>query len=70
MWGYDNVFILVGLMFTFGHGQDVLYPFGPDVGDETLHKNNDGFSAPLTLSMGFPFFNSTFGNVFVSVVTY
>ena len=68
MWGYYTDFvILVGFTLTFGQSQDVFYPFGPDVGDETLHKNDDGYSPEQSISMGFPFFNRTFQSLFVSL---
>ena len=42
------------------------YPFGSTAGDTALPSNDDGSSAPITLSMPYPFFDENRAMVFVS----
>ena len=42
------------------------YPFGSTAGDTALFPNDDESSAPLTLSMPYPFFDENRAMVFVS----
>ena len=44
----------------------IFYPFGSDVGDSVAPVNDDGSTANIPISMGFPFFNSTNVNLYVS----
>lgn len=46
----------------------IFYPFGMDQGDSVMLANDDGY-APLhglSVSVGFPFFNTTRHKIFVS----
>ena len=45
---------------------NIFYPFGTDVGDRTAPVNDDGYTAPVPISIGFPFFNTTRRSLFVS----
>ena len=59
------------LLTTFSHHVAGIplanfYPFGSTNGDTALPPNDDGSSAPITLSMPFPFFDETRAMVFVS----
>lgn len=44
------------------------YPFGNGTGDTALPRNDDGSSAPITLSMPYPFFDENRATVFVSPI--
>lgn len=45
------------------------YSFGAAVGDTSLPPNDDGSSAPIMLTMSFPFFDEDHTSLFVSVAT-
>ena len=44
---------------------DEFYPFGEIVNDTLLHRNDDDFSPPITLSSVFPFFDENYDTVYV-----
>jgi len=44
------------------------YPFGITPGDFSLPRTLDGFSAPINLTVAFPFFDQNHDVVFVSCV--
>jgi hypothetical protein len=47
----------------------LFYPFGSDVGDYELPPFDDAFDGPRLLSSAFPFHNSTYSKIYVSVLT-
>src|SRR6218665_891367 len=46
----------------------VFYPFGQDEGDSVAPVNDDGSTGAVPISTGFPFFNRTYRQLFVSCV--
>ena len=61
---------------TVSFGQDAsvvpefFFPFGPEQGDITLHKNDDEYSPPISISTNFRFFNSTYNSLYVRNIYY
>lgn len=47
----------------------VLYPFGPKVGDEATHHEDDGTSPEIFLQENFSFFGHAHHSLFVGHVT-
>jgi len=45
---------------------NLFYPFGHDEGDSVAPVNDDGSSGRVPISTGFPFFNKTYMQLFVS----
>jgi len=44
----------------------LFYPFGEDEGDSVAPVNDDGSTGAVPISTGFPFFNKTYQQLFVS----
>ena len=45
---------------------NLLFPFGPAVGDSTLHRNDDGATDVITISTPFPLFGQLNSDLYVS----
>ena len=46
------------------------YPFGANEGDKVVHKNDDGSSGPVQISIAFPFFDENHRSLYVSITTF
>ena len=46
--------------------QSIMYAHGTGAGDASLHRNDDGYSAAIPLSSGFPFFGNVQTTAYVS----
>lgn len=44
----------------------LFYPFGPDEGDSEAPVNDDGSTEAVNITLGFPFFNKTYKQLFVN----
>ena len=72
-YGLSIIWSLIGLFINFPvdaiidpNVPAIFYPFGSDVGDSVAPVNDDGSTDNIPISMGFPFFNSTNVNLYVS----
>jgi hypothetical protein len=45
---------------------DIFYPFGEDLGDAIAPVNDDGYTAPIPIGIGFPFFDSNRTSLYVN----
>ncbi|RNA00948.1 sushi domain-containing 2-like [Brachionus plicatilis] len=45
---------------------DIFYPYGREIGDDIMFKNDDGFLGPLDIAIEFPFFNRSFSSLFIN----
>ncbi|RNA08668.1 sushi domain-containing 2-like [Brachionus plicatilis] len=45
---------------------DILYPFGSELGDDVMFKNDDEFLGPFDIAIEFPFFNKSFSSLFIN----
>ena len=49
-----------------GGGENLhFYPYGPDTGDATLQRNDDGSSSEIVLSQSFRFFGEEYNSLWV-----
>ena len=44
------------------------YPFGTSEGDHVAHRNDDGGSEEVSISISFPFFGQNHNSLFVSIL--
>ena len=49
--------------------QEILFDFGASHGDTMLHRNDDGYSSAISISIAFPFFGQSYSTLYVSDVT-
>ncbi|XP_074162904.1 IgGFc-binding protein-like isoform X3 [Sminthopsis crassicaudata] len=62
--------LIVALQGSLAQGQDavatLLYPFGPEHGDQSIPRADDGVSPKFLLSEPFSFFGATYRNIYVN----
>lgn len=45
---------------------NLFYPFGTDVGDHVVPRQDDASAGPVLLAVAFPFYNTSYGRLYVS----
>ena len=65
-WTFTTCLSLM-LLYTVGAQRPHLYPYGEEVGDSIAPINDDGYTERVDISIGFPFFNTTYSSLFVSI---
>ena len=59
-------FLILILAYYLDSTPDIFYPFGREIGDDLMFKNDDDFLGPLDIAIEFPFFNRSFSSVFIN----
>jgi hypothetical protein len=61
------ILILAASLFSVGRCDTLMYPFGSSQGDTALGATDDDGAGPLQLSIGFPFYNTSYSSLYVSL---
>jgi hypothetical protein len=60
------LYIIITLQCIFSIQAEIMYSFGPNSGDISLAKNDDGSYGPIKLSLKLPFFSKNYSTLYVN----
>jgi hypothetical protein len=61
------VLILLSSLFTVSRCDTLMYPFDSSQGDAVMNSTDDYGDGPMQLSIDFPFYNTTYNLLYVSL---